>query len=97
MFKIFQTAFTISFVFLAYNIINYMTKIAKEKSEYSKMLANLCDNSVLAYIDTLQGLNSWVETFINLQPQANTYDSKQRQSQGWDIVNESSNVSTQVK
>lgn len=41
MFNIFRTIFFILFIFMAYSIINYMIKIAKEKAEYSKMLANV--------------------------------------------------------
>lgn len=96
MFQILSFIFPFLFLFMLYTIITNLVKTSNERKAYSNMIANLCDNTVLLYISAFQDLNGWYHNYMEQQNHS-AYESRLRQAQGWEIVNESANVSAQVK
>ena len=90
--------FVFLWFFLLYKCIKAFKKINKEKKYYKIMLSNLCDSSVLEYIDIFNKSNQGVfVSLLNMQNAVNHRNNLIRQSQAWEIIKDNTNVSGSVK
>lgn len=84
--------------FLLFKCLKAFRKQTNEKKYYKIMLSNLCDATVLEYIDIFNKSNQGVfVSLLNMQNAVNYRNNQLRQSQAWDIIKDSSNVSDNVK
>lgn len=84
------------FVFAIYCIIREQMKRSFEIKKFNAMINNINDSTVLEYLEAFRKTRNFGTRYGNQNPQMSMSD-KMRQSQGWDAVKSSSNVSQDVK
>lgn len=72
-------------------------KKSKEKKLYKIMVANPSDTTVRQYISAFEDTFGFFASLANMDRAVAHRNNMMRQSQGWDVVNMSNNVSPQVK
>ena len=72
-------------------------KKSKEKQLYKVMVANPCDTTVRQYIAAFEKTFGFFGNLANMDRAVAHRNNMMRQSQGWEVVNMSKNVSPQVK
>ena len=86
-------------IFAIWSWSKYFSVKSKEQKMYKKMVVNPNDEIVLEYIDSFQKSYGWIDKIgrAGKHYASQHRDDKLRQSQGYEIVCESPNVSDSVK
>ncbi len=95
---LFFLLFVFLWFFLLFKCIKAFKKQTREKKYYKIMLSNLCNDTVLEYIDIFNKSNQGVfVNLLNMQNAVNHRNNQLRQSQAWDIIKDNTNISDNVK
>ena len=93
---LFSLAF-IWFAFVFYVLFSNISRRAKEKQLYRVMISNPNDLIVKNYIESFKKINGFSSSIFNLFWGSQHASDRMRQSQGYEIIKNSSSVSSAVK
>ena len=82
---------------LFYLLVSNLVRRYNEKQLYRAMIENPNDSTVSQYIEAFNKLSGFGSALFNLQYSGQVGNDRARQSQGYDVVKESPNVSTELK
>ncbi len=85
------------FIFVFYVLFSNIFRRAREKQLYRVMISNPNDSTVINYIESFNKINGFASSVFNLFFGSQHTSDIMRQSQGYEIIKNSSSVSSTVK